>query len=123
MDNYALMPLGKNRVIAIFTVERKALFAALEKTMRVLIPEIPAAVALAQVAAKRAHVADLRPANIARSRRQGRTEFAQSGVVGDVRQVHPGTQDKYGWFAFEHLQLAKTIAQVGQTAEADYLVR
>ena len=91
MDDDALVALGEDGVIAVLAVEGEALVAALEQAVDVLVAEVPAAVALAQVAAERAHVADLRPADLAGRRRQRRrTASARSRVVGDVGQLDAG---------------------------------
>src|SRR5262249_2184651 len=55
-DDNALMPLSVNSVVAVLAVQREALVAALEQALDVLVAEIPAAIALAEVAAERAHI-------------------------------------------------------------------
>ena len=65
IDDDAAMALGEEGVVLVFAVQGEAALAALEQTGDMLVAEIPAAVALAQVAAERAHVADLRAADLA----------------------------------------------------------
>ena len=87
IDDDALVPLGEDRVVAIFAVQGKALVAALQQADGRLVPEVPAAVALAEVAAERAHVADLGAADHTGRRRQGRAAFADGRVGGDIGQL------------------------------------
>ena len=67
-----LWPLREDGVVLVLAVQGEALVAALEQAVDVLVAEVPAAVALAQVAAERAHVADLRSADVAGRRGQCR---------------------------------------------------
>ena len=79
------MPLGEDGVIAVFAIQGEAFLAALEQTMDVLITEVPAAVALAEVAAQRAHVTDLRPADGPRRRGQRWKQFPEYATgLGNV---------------------------------------
>src|SRR5207253_1079515 len=80
--DHTLVALGEDGVVAVLAVQGEAPVSALEQAVRVLVAEIPAAVALAQVASDRAHVADLRAGDLARRRRQRRTVFLQGGVFG-----------------------------------------
>src|SRR5262249_16203875 len=58
INDHTRMSLRENGVILIFAIGGVALAAALEQAQDVLVTEVPAAIALAQVAAERAHVAN-----------------------------------------------------------------
>src|SRR5262249_28533919 len=77
IDDDARVPLGEDRGVAIFAVEGKALVAAFQEADGGLVAEVPAAVALAEVAAEGAHVADLRAADVAGRHGQCRHELLQ----------------------------------------------
>ena len=97
VDDDARVALGEDGVVAVLAVQGEALVAALEQAVDVLVAEVPAAVALAQVAAERAHVADLRPADLAGRRRQRRdSACAASALLGDVRQLDAGADRDVG---------------------------
>ena len=98
----------------------KHLLAALEQAVDVLVAEVPAAVALAQVAAERAHVADLRPADLAGRRRQRRAALAQLGVVGDVGQLDAGADGDRAAAPARRSDAVEVAVDAGQ---ADDLVR
>src|SRR5262245_44370919 len=82
------MTLSEDRVVLVYAVSGVTLSAAFEQADHVLVAEIPAPVALAKVAAERAHVADLRPADHARRGGERRELLAQLGVFGNARQLH-----------------------------------
>src|SRR5688500_4286719 len=84
------MILREDGVILVLALDGEAGLAALEEAVGVLVGEIPAAIALARVAAERAHVADLRSADLAGRGREGREETAQVGVSGNLRECHAG---------------------------------
>src|SRR5262249_19010252 len=86
VDDDARMPLCEDGVIAVFAIGGVALAAAFEQAEHLLVPKIPAAVALAQVAAQRTHMADLRSTDVAGRYRQRWTASLENRVGGDVRQ-------------------------------------
>src|SRR5439155_13033075 len=89
-DDDALVPFGVNGVVTVFAVEREAFVAAFEEALHVLVAEIPTAISLAEVAAERAHVANLGPADIARRGRQSRERLPHTWVLGDGRDCGSG---------------------------------
>src|SRR5215469_16864431 len=86
MDDHARMAFREHGVVAVFAVGAEALLAALEQAYDVLVAEVPAAIALAQVAAERAHVADLRPTDHARRRGEGRIRLFERREFRDFGQ-------------------------------------
>src|SRR5205085_6422078 len=86
---------GEDRVLAILAVEGEAAIASLEEADGVLVAEVPAAVALAQVAAECRHVADLRPGDLAGSVGQCREETTKLLMGGDGGQLDAGA-DRHG---------------------------
>ena len=90
MDDHAWMPLREDRVVLVLAFLGVALPPALQQAVDVLVAEVPAAIALAQAAAERAHVADLRPGDLRGGtcqRRVGREQPA----LGDVDELRAGT--------------------------------
>jgi hypothetical protein len=57
----------------------------------VFVAEVPATVALAKIAAQRAHVANLRPTNLAGGVGQGREKLFQFGMIGYVSEFDRGS--------------------------------
>src|SRR5262249_45085303 len=78
--------------------------------------EVPAAIALAEVAAERTHVADLRAADVAGRFGQTRERLAQRAVLGDGRQGRAGADG-------DRRRLDLDAGQVLDAAQADDLVR
>src|SRR5437016_6323577 len=95
MHDDARLTFGEDGVVAVFAVDGEALLAALEQAVDMLVAEVPAAVALAEIAAERAHVSDLRAADVAGRRGQRREAFLQFGVLRDIRQLDAGTDDNW----------------------------
>src|SRR5438128_12239321 len=83
MHDHTGMPLREDRMVAVLAVGREAFLTAFEQALHVLVAEVPAAVALAQAAAERAHVADLRPGDVAGGGGQGREVLPQPRMAGD----------------------------------------
>src|SRR6516225_2349564 len=111
MDDDATMVLREDGVVAVFAVEGIAAFAALEQAIGVLVAEVPAAIALAKVAAQRRHVADLRAGDLACRSRKGREMLPQYGVGGDVGELD-ARADRHG------LVGDGDVAHAGDLAEA-----
>src|SRR5437868_447166 len=81
------MAFREDGVVAVFAVRGKTFLTAFEQADNMFVAEIPAAVALAQVAAERAHVADLRPADLASGHGQRGIRPPQVLVRGDIGQL------------------------------------
>src|SRR5207253_4816376 len=90
MNNHALVPLREHGVVTVLAVEGETFLAAFEQANDVLVAEVPAAVAPAEVAAERAHIADLRAANNAGGSCQCGEKLAQLLMSGDVGQLGRG---------------------------------
>src|SRR5262245_34807160 len=86
IDDHAGVAFGEDRVILVLAVQGEALGAVFEQAFDVLVAEIPAAVALAEIAAEGAHVANLRSADHAGSSRQAGKDAAKNFVIGDGRE-------------------------------------
>src|SRR4029450_1700824 len=83
MDDHARMPLRENRVVLVLPFLGIALPAALQEAINVLVAEVPATVSLAEAAAERAHVADLRAGDLRRGARESRV-CGEELALGDV---------------------------------------
>src|SRR5262249_1196405 len=89
--------------------------------MDVLVAEVPAAVALAQVAAQGAHVADLRAADVAGRGAQGGEYLLDGGIGGDLGQGRAGADQVSagGGLVGDRVHALELV----DTAQADDLVR
>src|SRR5438128_11193782 len=88
MHDHTGMPLREDRMVAVLAVGREAFLTAFEQALHVLVAEVPAAVALAQAAAERAHVADLRTGDDAGGFSERRILCGEP--FRDLGQLHAG---------------------------------
>jgi len=95
VNDHARVALREDRVVLVLALLRVALAPALQEAVDVLVAEVPAPVALAQAAADRAHVADLRTRDLRGSVRQ-RGVGAEQSALGDVHELDAGADGDAG---------------------------